>query len=308
MSARHLIGLGLGLLASVVVLPAPAEAGVIVLNNGKVFVGRIRQEDRLQVTMTWPYKQQTQRGKQVFEHGTQPHNIRWHKVNGKDEDYDQPDDEYWEKYGDLEKFPIDQRYMELYERWKIRQERRAASFDEVMIIDDPLTKGPRLAVLVDESNPLFKINRPEGWNASVEDEITIFKAKDGLEGYSPRIHVFAAPRLKGRPDKMVAELEERLAAAADANTWQILDRPSPRTRGSGYDYSFTSRSTVRGRNIVAMRKIFIREKHIYFYTAYCHEKELPELRGLFERCAETLVIVEDKGARPAPPAPGAPPK
>lgn len=282
---------------------APAEAGVLILNNGKVFVGRIRPEEdtKTQVTVRWPYKQLTHRGKQVFEHGTQPHNIRWHRRNDKGgEDYDQPTDEYWEKYGDLEKYPIDNRYMELYERWKIRQERRESSFDEITIIDDPLTKGPRLSALPEEGNPLFTINRPEGWSAVVEDEITIFQAKEGLENYRPRIHIFAGPKLKMRPEKMVKFFEEQMAKAADPKTWKILDRPSPRTRGGGYDYGFTSRSTVRGRNIVVVRRIFIREKHTYFYSAYCHEKEAPELRSLFVRCAETIVIAEDKGKKKKP--------
>jgi hypothetical protein len=282
---------------------APLEAGVLVLNNGKVFVGRIRAEEdtKSQVTLRWPYKQQTHRGKQVFEHGEQPHHIRWHKRNDKTgEDFDQPTDRYWEKFGDLEKFPIDSRYMELYERWRIRQKRRASSFDEVEIIDDPLTKGPRLAALAEEGNPLFAVNRPEGWGAVVEDEITIFQAKDGLEGYPPRIHIFAGPKLKMSAKKAVAFFERQMAKAAEPKSWKILDRPSPRTRGSGYDYSFTSRSTVRGRNIVVIRRIFIREKHTYFYAAYCHEKEAPELRSLFVRCAETIVIAEDKGKQHKP--------
>ena len=278
----------------------PAKAGVLILNNGKVFVGRIRPEEdtKTLVTLRWPYKQQTHHGKQVFEHGTQPHHIRWHKRNNKGgEDFDQPNDEYWEKYGDLAKYPIDQRYMEVYARWKLRQERRASSFDEVQIIDDPLTKGPRLAALPEETNPLFAINRPEGWGAVVEDEITIFQAKDGLEGYRPRIHIFAGPKLKISAKQAMSFFEEQMAKAADAKSWKILDRPSPRTRGSGYDYSFTSRSAVRGRNIVVIRKIFLREKHTYFFAAYCHEKEAPELRSLFVRCAETIVITEDKGKK-----------
>lgn len=305
MSARIIVGLALCAGAMLAVAPQRAEAGVIVLNNGKVFVGRIRHEDKRQVTMTWPYKQLTHRGKQVFEHGQLPHNIRWHRVNGKDEDYDQPNDEYWEQYGDLEKYPIDQRYMELYERWKIRQERRSeTNFDELAIIDDPFTKGHRLSSLPEDQNPLFQVNRPEGWSAAVEDEITIFKAREGLEGYIPRIHLFVGPRLKGRTEKIVAMFEEQMAKAADPGSWKIIDKPSPKTVGSGYDYAFTSRSTVRGRNVVALRKIFIREKHIYFYTAYCHEKEYPELRGLFQRCAETVVLTEDKrGAKKKKPAP-----
>lgn len=310
MSTPKILSLALVLSAAWCSLaPQQVEAGVIVLHNGKVFVGRIRPEEdgKRQVTMRWPYKQQTQRGKQVFEHGQLPHNIRWHRRNDANgEEYDQPNDEYWEKFGDLEKYPLDQRYLELYEQWKLRQERRAATFDPVMILDDPMSKGPRLAAVPEESNPLFKINRPEGWSASVEDEITIFKASEGLEGYLPRIHVFAGPRLKGRADAIVGMFEEQMSKAADPGTWKITDRPSPRTRGSGYDYAFTSQSTVRGRNVVAMRKIFIREKHIYFVVAYCHEKEFPELRGLFTRCSESMEIAEDQ-AKPRKPAPAATP-
>ena len=133
-------------LSATLFAPAPAEAGVIILNNGNVITGRIRKEEDTAefVTMRWPYKHLTHRGHQKYEHGSAPHNIRWHRRNTEKQDYDQPTDEYWERYEDVEKYPIDPKFMALRERWLLKRKRQEDSNEGLVVIDDPLTKGPRL--------------------------------------------------------------------------------------------------------------------------------------------------------------------
>ena len=286
-------------LSSSLVAPAAAEAGGIVLNNGNVITGRIRKEEDTAefVTMRWPYKHLTHRGHQKYEHGSAPHNIRWHRRNTEKQDYDQPTDEYWEKYEDIEKYPIDPKFMALRERWLLKRKRQEDSNEELVVIDDPLTKGPRLHPIPVDAGT-FKVQKPEGWSSLVEDNIWIFQAKEAREGYHPRIHVFAGPAVIGQADDQLQWFESRMKRVADEGGFEVKDKAHLKTRpGGGFDQVMSTRTVVRNRPVMALRKVFFRKKHTYFFTAYCHESEFPELRALFERCMASMRINED--AKPA---------
>lgn len=293
-------------LSATLFAPAPAEAGVIILNNGNVITGRIRKEEDTAefVTMRWPYKHLTHRGHQKYEHGSAPHNIRWHRRNTEKQDYDQPTDEYWERYEDVEKYPIDPKFMALRERWLLKRKRQEDSNEGLVVIDDPLTKGPRLhPIPVDAGS--FKVQKPEGWSSLVEDNIWIFQAKEAREGYHPRIHVFAGPAVIGQADDQLQWFESRMKRVAD--DFEVKDKAHLKTRpGGGFDQVMSTRSVVRNRPVMALRKVFFRKKHTYFFTAYCHESEFPELRALFERCMASMRINEDlKPQKKAPKKPAA---
>lgn len=294
---------GACLLAAPVLAPGAgpwrAQAGIIILNNGNVFVGRIRKEEDTSETviMRWPYKHLATRGHQKFEHGAAPHNIRWHRRNTEKEDFDAPTDEYWEQYEDLEKFPVDAKWLPLREKWLLKRKRQEGGADTgLLVIDDPLTKGPRLSPIAVDGGT-FKVNKPEGWTSVVEDNIWIFQAKEGKEGYKPRIHVFSGPAVIGQADEQLHWFENRLGRVADKGGFEIKDRAHLKTRPNGFDQVLSSRTVVRGRAVMALRKIFFRNKRTYFFVSYCHESEWPELRPLFERCMSTMEIGEDDDAK-----------
>lgn len=295
-------------LTSSLLAPASAEAGVIVLNNGNVITGRIRKEEDTAefVTMRWPYKQLTHRGHQKYEHGSAPHNIRWHRRNTEKQDYDQPTDEYWERYEDIEKYPIDPKFMALRERWLLKRKRQEDNNEGLVVIDDPLTKGPRLHPIPVDAGT-FKVQKPEGWSSLVEDNIWIFQAKEAREGYHPRIHVFAGPAVIGQADDQLQWFESRMKRVADDGGFEVKDKAHLKTRpGGGFDQVMSTRTVVRKRAVMALRKVFFRKKHTYFFTAYCHESEFPELRALFERCMASMRINEDLKPQKKKPAPKKP--
>jgi hypothetical protein len=299
-SARVIVGAA-WLFGAVFLLPfaAPshAEAGVIVLHNGSVFIGRIRKEEDTteEVTLRWPYKHKTESGRKKFEHGAAPHNIRWHRRNTEKEDFDAPTDGYWEEYEDIEKYPIDNRYLPLRERWLLKRKRQDGGEEGLIVIDDPLTKGPRLHPLPVDGGT-FTIQKPEGWSSVVEDNIWIFKAKEGREGYKPRIHVFSGPAVAGQADDQMRWFEKEMKKVADKGKkkFQTKDKGSLKTRPNGFDQVLTTQTVVRGRTIVTLRKVFFRNKRTYFFSAYCHESEYLDLRSLFERSMASMRIGEDK--------------
>lgn len=292
----------LACLATALVLPCAsatrAEGAVIVLNNGNVFTGRIQKEDSTTVSilMTWPYKHLQHRGQQKFWHGKAPQNIRWYKLNTEKEDFDLPDDEYWEKYEDIEKYPIDKKYEHLRQRWLLKRKRQDGTETGIVVIDDPLTKGPRLSPLPVEAEGMgFSIRKPEQWTSVVEDNIWVFQAKTGREGFRPRIHVFVGPKLeKATAADQVEWFEARMKRAADEGGFEAKHEGGLKTKANGFDMILTTRTVTRGRSIKALRKIFFRKKRVYFYAAYCHETEFPELRALFERCMSSMRLKEDE--------------
>src|SRR5690606_32348480 len=91
-------------------------------------VGRIREAEvnKEMITIRWPYKDRTEKGHQQVER----YRVRWVHVEA-----DAPSDEYWEQYNDLERFPIDDRYHGLLERWKLRKRVQQEDLGDIMVID-----------------------------------------------------------------------------------------------------------------------------------------------------------------------------
>src|SRR5690606_27881162 len=122
--SRPALFAGLALL----VLPATAQAGVIVLENGDVIVGRIREAEvnKEMITIRWPYKEKAEKGRRHVGRCS----VRWCRVEA-----DPPSDEYWVQYNDIERCPIDDRYQGRLERWKLRKRVAQEEVGDIMVID-----------------------------------------------------------------------------------------------------------------------------------------------------------------------------
>ncbi len=280
-----------GAVGALLLLPAPepAHAGVIVLKNGNVIVGRIRDEEvnKESITVRWPYKDRTERGHQEVER----FRVRWY-----DTAQDLPTDAYWEQYSDTEEFPIDDRYLGLLERWKLRKESVNDGFGEITLVD-PFQSGDRTSLNpIPVENETFRIQKPEGWTSSIEDGITVFVSDEsGKEGFRPRIHVFSMESVvKGRIEDQILWLEQQMGRLADkAGGFEVREKARLRPRGGGFDQEMLTRTVRLDRPVLTLRKLLFRKKRTYVFAAYAHEQDYTGRELLFQACMRSLEIFED---------------
>lgn len=282
--------------AGLVLVAGRADAGIVILRNGRVFIGRLRSKNISPdtIVMEWPYKDKQTRGRQKFEHGNAPHNIRWYWQNpdpNKIEDLSALD-QYWEKYNDTEKYPIESKYLPLLARWLEGRKARESGTPELVVLDDPLTRGQRLSPVVVDGGP-FGIRYPDTWRGGIENGIVILTApKPGTDGFRPRIHVFATRSVVGQTADQIDWFLQQVGRASDQ--FEVREKKRLRTRPNGFDQELLTLTSVKNRPILAMRKVYFREKYTYFFNAYAHEQDYAGLKSLFERVMSSLVINEDK--------------
>jgi len=296
-SARAPSTLALAGLA-VLLQSAPADAGVIVLTNGKVTVGKIRADEvnSEKVVVRWPYKARTFRGKQEFPR----FRIRWFDIEA-----DEPTEAYWEEFNDIEEFPIEEKYLPLRERWKIRQQvaEQEGEFNDILVVD-PFSEGGTALSPIPIENERFRIQKPEGWTSSIEEGITVFEAADaGRGGYRARIHVFFVDSLRkpvqGRTIEAMTTslLEEQLVRLADGGDgFEVRERKRLKPKANGGDQELVTRTVRLERPIVSLRQIYVRKMRTFFFATYCHEQDYAGLELLFKACMRSLEIFEDAAA------------
>lgn len=278
-----------GLLANLWILPAPAEAGVVILKNGEVIVGRIRveEDDQEKLIVRWPYLDRTERG-----HVEIPHfRIRWY-----DRDADEPTDEYWAMHH-ADPQPIDNRWLPLYEKWRLRNETDDQMLHVPVILDDG-SNAVQLA-LIPHKTTHFEIQKPEGWSKRVEDGIMIFESdRAGIDGFKARIHVFAVDSVQETTyDDQSQWIQEEIRKVADSKkNFDMRESDSPNVVVGGMDLRTVTSTTRGNKTVVALREVSFRTKRTYFFTAYAHEAEFGKLKKLFEASAASLKILEDEGA------------
>ena len=271
----------------------PVEAGVVVLKNGEVIIGRVRDEEDTQeeLVVRWPYKERTDRGVMKIP----KFRIRWY-----DRKEDQLTDEYWEKYEDIATYPIDNLYMSSLERWRLRKEEDAGQLGDLLIVPESLmNRGLKLSPIPYE-NELYKVQKPENWSSSVEDGITVFISdKAGAQGFRPRIHVFSVPSVLGSVEDQVEWIEREAARLAEGGAqFEVREKKRPRPRSGGFDQELLTRTVRVERPIVTLRTIFFRDKSTYFFTAYAHENDFGAHELIFKMCMRSMEIFEDKAKAP----------
>lgn len=249
----------------------PARGGIVILKSGKVFVGEIRAADVTSagVTVRWPYKSEERKaGARTFPFAEGPKGIRWFSRT-----HDLPPDEYWEKYQDLR---IEPRWLPLFEKWKLRQERE---IDEGYPgFADPLA-GLRPVL---EQKPVrtahFRMRAPLGWRSRVGKDgvLRLDATKVRRRGHRARIRAFSVPAVRGiDPEEQVRRILNTLRGVVQGR-FGSLDLRHRRSRAHWHDKDIEnlswapvpSQGKPQYRQIICLRRILFRAERTYFAFAY----------------------------------------
>lgn len=285
-------------LAALMGLARPCEAGVVVLKNGEVLVGRIRADEDTQdeLIMRWPYKERKDSG-----HIKLPKfRIRWY-----DREADEPTDAYWEKF---ENEPIDSAWLPHLEKWRIRKRAEQEQPDVTILEGFDSPRGKLSPVPVQTGH--FEIRKPDGWTSATEDGITIFVSdQPGADGYRPRIHVFSVPSLPSESAELQLNWVQReigrLGGGA-GNKFDVREMKRLKPVRGGWDHEMLTATTRADRTVFCLRQMSIRDKRTYFFCAYADERDYSGLEILFKACMRSLTILEDQRAQTTGAGPGAP--
>ncbi|MDF1664536.1 MAG: hypothetical protein P1V97_22445 [Planctomycetota bacterium] len=290
----------IGVLALCFLIPAAVEAGILVMKNGNVFQGRIRNSEVSEdfILMRWPYKDfrgpeggDIGRGYKKFERNR----IRWFDTKG--------DDLTNEYFGKFAKEELDPRFHAQRQLWKDEQAgRKDYKFEEIT----PLLKIKQGTSIVPV--PIVKVHyeirRPEGWllkevpiNRKDKSGDTVFTitAPEGEKGYPPRIHVVSVPRPKAPMLEQKIWYEDEIKKLSKDGVIDFREQAREKSMGARKkDITMTTITRQGSRNIMTLRYIKFRRERVYFVTCFAHEEEFPKLRKLFKSCVDSMVIYEDE--------------
>lgn len=281
LSPRLSLALGAALLG-LLIGTCVAEAGVVVLNNGHVLVGKVKpQPGSSDLVVSWPYGSQRKRG----EIRLSGEDVRWH-----DASLDVLSDAYFDRY---EKEPlVGAVWLRQLEEYRIRKERaKPGDWDPPLVLPkslDPLefpaAEGPGL-----------KLRKPRGWNASIQDKILVFQApEDRARGFRPRIHAFVVAGVEDSPETQVewvkAELSRLRSATAGLAEFEIMGQVRLRkgTLADSTQAQFESETRHDQRHVRAIRRLVFRGDKTYVLVAYADAPDFETHRGLFQACLDSL--------------------
>ncbi len=293
-SLLSLVATGLALAAA-----GTAEAGIIITNKGKVFIGTIdsdsfkdakgkicAKEDYETITVRRPQRYKGEppiRGEIAFP----KYEVRWYDANS-----DEPTDDYMKLYADAE---LDPKWYALYVApWKEARDNQVqvqplTSFADfktgsLSVMSIPRKWGP------DEAS----IRRPTGWSQTEQGGITIFQSDQKLtEGYQPRIHFFSTEAAIGQPSDQLAWIKQELEKVATTNdAFEMRGDSAPKPVRGGHDVEWQTTTRRAGKAIKALRAIRLREHRAYFVSCYAHEKDFDKHQVIFHQVIGSLTINE----------------
>tara|TARA_R110002072_G_scaffold84230_1_gene190966 strand:- start:398 stop:1255 length:858 start_codon:yes stop_codon:yes gene_type:complete len=258
-----------------------AEAGVVVLNNGHVLVGKVKaQPGSKHLVVSWPYGSQRKRGKIVLA----AEDIRWH-----DASLDLLSDDYFDRY---EEEPlVGALWLRQLEEYRIRKANAKPDWETPLVLPkslDPLefpaAEGPGL-----------KLRKPRGWIASIQDKILVFQApEERARGFRPRIHAFVVDGVEDSPETQVewvkSELSRLRSATAGLAEFEVLGEVSL-TKGTLADSrqaQFESETRHDQRHVRAIRRLVFSGGKTYVLVAYADSPDFEAHRSLFQACLDSL--------------------
>ncbi len=285
-----------------------AEAGIVIMTNGKVFIGRIDPEDMKDahgvacakdvcesIIMHSPQQYKGQpplRGEMVFPR----HDVRWF-----DPASDEPTEEYMRLYARAN-VPLDPKWYALYVApWLEAQDNSnqiaplvnlPASFKAGSLSTMSLVrKWQGAGGVTDEAS----IRRPAGWSTNEVNGITIFTADSkGTDGFTPRIHFFSVDAAIGQITDQLAWIKQELEkVASGTDSFEVKgDNVNPKDVRGGKDVEWTTVTRRSGKSVKALRSMKFRQNRAYFVTCYAHEKDFEQYQLLYQACVSSLQINE----------------
>lgn len=275
-------------LALWLVAAAPAAAGVVVLDNGAVFVGQLRapQGDRLVLVLDDPLA--GQRPTVTFT----PGEVRWF-----DPLAGELTEAYWQAHL---RAPLRDPALE-------RERQRRLDLAEGRSVPDPY-RGIELdppALVADPGGPLaerwialrgFRIRPPRGWTARVDRGVLLLElGPPAAGGYAPRIHVVSVPWTDGTSPADLAQLSdwtlEQLARCASPAPGAFRAEPAPACpAGPGWDQELVTRTTRGPLAVRALRRLSLRAGRVVVFSAYADEQDFARVEPLFRACLGTLEL------------------
>lgn len=289
------LALAAGLLASGLVA-SRADAGIIILKNGKVFVGKIDAED---VKGTGDEQTVTMHEPKLFKgappvHGEQTfavHDIRWWDQNA-----DEPTDDYLKDHLDD---PIDPRYQKYIEQYKDRKQQEV-SIDPHMLFSSSggSNKLAPMPFSYRWDQDEISIRKPLNWSLKkTPSGIFIFesdaKPTEANQGFTPKIHLFAVERAAAGPTDQIDWIKDEIRKLAQTDSgYDEKEHPVAKVVRGGTDAEMTTVTRRNGKSIVALRNVKFREHRTYFLSCYAHEADYENLVFLFRACVQSLQITE----------------
>jgi len=250
------------------------EAGIVILENGEVIVGKIAPSDvndeRIRVR-----KPQGEQGHMDVEQ----FRVRWFDVEA-----DEPTDAYWEKHLDA---PL------LGQRWNALRERYIAGKNNVPEpLPPPLWIPPEFGLGPPVVGDGFEINQPRGWEATLEDGILMLRnPSPGRNGFHARVHVFAV-RAAAAYDDQVGWIRGELERVSPARV-EMIELKRLRTVDSGANQEMVTETDLGSRQVRALRKVCFRGERTYFVSAYADGGDFDAQRRLFQEVIDSLRLAED---------------
>lgn len=269
-----------------VVLVAPTEAGIIVLDNGETIVGKFGADDVTDEVISI----RTLEGEGRSAMKVPRHRVRWH-----DTEAFAPTDAYFERH--LED-SLASRWEPLREEYRIRMAAKGTTDVDVVVVDPgDLIKGEPLTRLELQH---MSVGSPRGWrnDTSKPDEITmcVSTKKPPESRYKPRIHVFSveAPRDDAGDQLEMIQAELKKLATAGGYRTEELHRLRQRPDGGVDQVMITVTRGADGHEIRALRKICFRAERTYFFAAYADARDFEEEEGRFWASLESFEPKEDQ--------------
>jgi hypothetical protein len=237
----------------------PAEAAVVVLDNGNVLVGRIDPpgSDPDRITIRWAD------GHAVLD----PARVRWLSREA-----DRPTEAYFTAFP-VDQFFIDPRFV-------------PAPRAEVELLPlpplPPTPPGPVRDELSRRWTPCeggFEARLPLGWSAEVvEGVLMVVRREPGENDFAPRIHLFSAanPSCELLPQTVVELL--RITSPQE-----VLEERSAAGR-----VDVVTRVPVGTGLVHVMRRFICVEGRVYVFCAFADQVDFPGLEPLFRSCRDSL--------------------
>jgi len=288
---------------AVLVTAMPSAAGIVVLKNGKTFIGKLdakvlppcpenSADMPEKIVISWPHN-----GKEGPE-GRSTWNLKGHEVRWYDLESDAPTTAYWEKF---EGAKIDDRWHAARERY-----RQAHGEKPVELVPTPkveLWKGLEKRPLPHAS---MAINPPQGWEAKdapsseLPDEepkaLTLRpteKSKGAIWSDSPGPSLTlwreAALDVGEDLDPWVAK---QAATMAKVREQEVVGSAKVRRNTKGLVLSFTSAQDSEAGKIVTLWRVTLRDAGTYCVTFAASEADMKKHEELARRCLSTFKVQE----------------